>query len=75
MPDEVKAYFAARIEENGPLAVKAILASIRQTEALPEAQAFEIEGPIGAKVFTSKDAIEEFVKRGTRAVRQHRPGV
>ena len=49
---------AARIALNGPLAVKAILASIRQTEALPEAQAFEIEGPIGAKVFTSKDAIE-----------------
>ena len=49
---------AARIGENGPVAVKAILASIRQTEALPEAQAFEIEGPIGASVFTSEDAME-----------------
>ena len=49
---------AVRIEENGPVAVKAILASIRQTEALPEAQAFEIEMPIGAGVFASKDAIE-----------------
>jgi enoyl-CoA hydratase len=49
---------AARIEANGPVAVKAILASIRQTEALPEAQAFEIEGPIGIGVFASQDAIE-----------------
>jgi len=49
---------AARIVENGPLAVKAILQSIRETASLPEMEAFAIEGPIGAKVFTSEDAVE-----------------
>ena len=34
---------ADRIARNGPLAVKAILATLRQTEAMPEAEAFEIE--------------------------------
>ncbi|MEZ4218059.1 MAG: crotonase/enoyl-CoA hydratase family protein [Myxococcota bacterium] len=49
---------ARRIAENGPVAVKAILRSIRETYGLPEAKAFEIEMPIGTKVFASKDAIE-----------------
>src|SRR5262249_18291824 len=34
---------ALRIAENGPLAVREILATLRETETLPEAQAFEIE--------------------------------
>ncbi len=49
---------AARIAANGPLAVKAILKSIRETASLPEKQAFEIEMPIGMPVFQSQDARE-----------------
>ena len=49
---------ADRIALNGPLAVKAILQSIRETGQLPEAEAWKIEGPIGAAVFTSEDAVE-----------------
>ena len=49
---------ADRIASNGPLAVKAILATLRQTETLPEEQAFEIEMPLGISVMSSKDAIE-----------------
>jgi enoyl-CoA hydratase len=49
---------AERIAANGPLAVKAILESIRRTAALPEAEAFAIEMPIGSKVFASEDAVE-----------------
>ncbi len=39
---------AGRIARNGPLAVKAILATLRQTECLPEEQAFVIEQKAGA---------------------------
>jgi enoyl-CoA hydratase len=49
---------ADRIARNGPLAVKAILATLRQTEAMPEAQAFEIEMKHGSEVMASKDAME-----------------
>jgi enoyl-CoA hydratase len=49
---------ADRIARNGPIAVKAILATLRQTEAMPEAQAFEIEMKHGGKVMASKDAME-----------------
>jgi enoyl-CoA hydratase len=49
---------AERIAANGPLAVKAILKSIRDTASLPESQAFEVEMPIGMPVFQSKDARE-----------------
>jgi enoyl-CoA hydratase len=49
---------ARRIAENGPLAVRAILATLRETEALPEAQAFEIEQRHGMPVMTSEDAVE-----------------
>ena len=34
---------AARIAANGPLAVRALVATLRETETLPEAEAFEIE--------------------------------
>ena len=49
---------AARIAANGPLAVKAILATLRSTETLSEEEAFAIEQQHGMKVMTSKDAIE-----------------
>ena len=49
---------ADRIASNGPLAVKAILETLRRTETLPEEQAFEIEMPLGMTVMTSKDAVE-----------------
>lgn len=48
----------ARIAANGPVAVKGILKSIRDTYGLPEPQAFEIEMPIGTSVFASEDAQE-----------------
>lgn len=49
---------ADRIARNGPLAVKAILATLRQTDCLPEEDAFVIEEKLGAEVMQSKDAIE-----------------
>ncbi|MBW2420808.1 MAG: crotonase/enoyl-CoA hydratase family protein [Deltaproteobacteria bacterium] len=49
---------ALRIAENGPLAVTAILATLRETDMLPEEQAFVIETGYGMPVLTSKDAIE-----------------
>lgn len=49
---------ADRIARNGPLAVKAILATLRQTEAMPESEAFVIEMAEGAKVMSSNDAAE-----------------
>ena len=49
---------AERIAQNGPLAVKAILATLRETEGLAEAAAFEIEQRHGMSVMASKDAAE-----------------
>ncbi len=50
---------ADRIAENGPLAVRAILESVRQTFGMPEKEAFEQkEMAIGIPVFRSKDAQE-----------------
>jgi enoyl-CoA hydratase len=49
---------AQRIAENGPLAVKGILAVLRATEALPEEKAFEIEQQQGMHVMMSADAAE-----------------
>lgn len=49
---------AGRIAENGPLAVRGILATLRETENLPEAEAFAIEMQHGMKVMMSKDASE-----------------
>ncbi len=53
---------AARIAKNGPLAVKAIVATLRETETLPEAEAFAIEQRHGMPVMGSDDA-----KEGPRA--------
>jgi len=49
---------AQRIADNGPLAVKAILATLRETEGLSEDRAFEIEQRHGLQVMGSKDAAE-----------------
>ena len=49
---------AQRIARNGPLAVQGILATLRETDALPENEAFEIEMRHGGKVMQSKDAAE-----------------
>jgi enoyl-CoA hydratase len=49
---------AERIAANGPLAVKAILATLRETEAMPEEAAFAIEQKHGLQVMTSQDATE-----------------
>jgi enoyl-CoA hydratase len=53
---------AGTIAANGPLAVQAILRTIRETEGLPENEAFAVESRIGMRVFTSDDA-----KEGPRA--------
>ena len=49
---------ADRIAANGPLAVKGILATLRETEVLSEEEAFGIEQGYGMKVMSSKDAAE-----------------
>lgn len=49
---------AAQIAANGPLAVQAILRSLRETEGLPEAEALRREAEIGLPVFASEDARE-----------------
>jgi enoyl-CoA hydratase len=49
---------ASRIAGNGPLAVRAILATLRDTECLPEKEAFPIEQRHGTAVMQSSDAAE-----------------
>jgi len=61
---------ASRVAANGPLAVRAILASIRETAALPEAEAFAIEMRHGLLAMASEDAAE-----GPRAFLEGRPPV
>jgi enoyl-CoA hydratase len=61
---------ADQIAANGPLAVQAILRTIRETEGMAENDAFAIEARIGMAVFTSADA-----KEGPRAFTQKRPPV
>jgi enoyl-CoA hydratase len=53
---------AAAIAANGPLAVQAILRTIRETEGMAENDAFAVESRIGMAVFRSDDA-----KEGPRA--------
>jgi enoyl-CoA hydratase len=49
---------AQRIADNGPLAVRSILATLRETEMLPEEKAFEIEQGYGMPVLMSEDGRE-----------------
>jgi len=55
------------IAANGPVAVRAILATMRETEGMAENDAFKIEAKIGASVFASEDA-----KEGPRAFTEKR---
>jgi enoyl-CoA hydratase len=61
---------ATRIARNGPLAVKAIVATLRETETLPEAEAFVIEQKHGMEVMASEDSRE-----GARAFLEKREPV
>lgn len=56
------------IAANGPLAVQAILRSIRETEGLHENDAFKLDTKIGIEVFLSEDA-----KEGPLAFKEKRP--
>jgi enoyl-CoA hydratase len=49
---------AERIAANGPLAVASILRTIRETEGMPEGEAFAIDSRLGMQVMKSNDAAE-----------------
>jgi enoyl-CoA hydratase len=61
---------ADQIAANGPLAVQAILRTIRETEGMAENEAFAVESRIGMEVFKSADA-----KEGPRAFAEKRKPV
>jgi enoyl-CoA hydratase len=58
---------ADMIAANGPVAVRAILRTIRETEGMAENDAFRVEARIGMAVFRSEDA-----KEGPRAFAEKR---
>jgi enoyl-CoA hydratase len=58
---------AAAIAANGPVAVRAILRVIRETEGMAENEAFTLEAKVGMAVFASEDA-----KEGPRAFAEKR---
>jgi enoyl-CoA hydratase len=58
---------ARLIAANGPLAVQAILRTIRETEGMAENDAFKIDARLGMDVFRSEDA-----KEGPRAFTEKR---
>ncbi len=58
---------AEMIAANGPLAVQAILRTIRESEGLAENDAFAVEAKLGMAVFASEDA-----KEGPRAFAEKR---
>jgi enoyl-CoA hydratase len=58
---------ADMIAANGPVAVRAILRTIRETEGMAEGDAFAVEAKIGMAVFGSDDA-----KEGPRAFAEKR---
>ncbi len=49
---------AELIAANGPVAVKNVLRALRETECLPETDAFKIEAPLGIETFLTEDARE-----------------
>jgi enoyl-CoA hydratase len=49
---------AERVAANGPLAVQAVLRSLRETEGVPEADALKLELAIGQPIFATEDARE-----------------
>ncbi len=58
---------ADAIAANGPIAVRSVLRSLRETEGLPEDEALKIEMEIGMHVFATEDA-----KEGPRAFAEKR---
>ncbi len=58
---------ASLIAGNGPLAVQAILRTMRETEGMPENDAFKVDARLGVEVFRSADA-----KEGPRAFAEKR---
>jgi len=58
---------AEMINANGPLAVQAILKTIRDTEGMHEEEAFTLDAKVGLAVFASEDA-----KEGPKAFAQKR---
>jgi len=58
---------AARLAENGPLAVRKIKEGVIRSSGLPLDRALEIENEVSVAVMTSKDARE-----GPRAFKQKR---
>jgi enoyl-CoA hydratase/carnithine racemase len=59
---------AELVAANGPLAVQAILRTIRESEGLHENDAFRLDAKLGMAVFQSEDA-----KEGPRAFAEKRP--
>jgi len=57
----------AAISANGPVAVRAILRTMRETEGMPENEAFKVDAELGLAVFASADA-----KEGPRAFAEKR---
>ncbi len=58
---------AATVAANGPLAVEAIMRTLRETPGMTEAEAFAFEEPLSRAVFASADA-----KEGPRAFAEKR---
>lgn len=58
---------AELVAANGPLAVQAILRTMRETEGMPENDAFKVDSELGMRVFASQDA-----KEGPRAFMEKR---
>ncbi|WP_410669085.1 crotonase/enoyl-CoA hydratase family protein [Amycolatopsis sp. cmx-4-68] len=58
---------ASLVNANGPVAVRAILRTIRDTEGLHEEEAFKLDSKYGVEVFASEDA-----KEGPRAFAEKR---
>ena len=58
---------AALITANGPIAVRKILQTMRETEAMHENDGFEVDARLGMEVFSSEDA-----KEGPRAFAEKR---
>lgn len=55
------------IAANGPISVRAILRTMRETEGMPENEAFTVDARLGMEVFSSEDA-----KEGPRAFAEKR---
>jgi enoyl-CoA hydratase len=62
--------FAAKIADNGPVAVRNVKRAVLEAEAVPEDKAREIEMRLGMEVFSTKDA-----KEGPRAFKEKRKPV